>query len=201
MTQTNTKFILIACLLLFVGFACGFHMKDASDKHAAPVATATKAEVPIHKLNDSSDGLKANELIAPDLWRLSVDPFWIPVTSPVVPFPLPALANFPAQAPDVQTSVGDKDVRVIVNLPGLTEKDVDVKVGTDAVTINGQKREEQNDKNREFQTLHQAFEESIGLPCKVDGGKAKATVQNGVLTISMPKADNGIAQSAGKNWH
>lgn len=200
MTQTNTKFILAAFVMLFVGFACGFLMKDAGNKHATPAATATTAEVPIHKMNDSSDLLKANERIAPDLWRLSVDPFWIPATSPVLPFPLPALANFPAQAPDIQTSVGDKDVRVIVNLPGLTEKDVDVKVGTDAVTVNGQKTEEQNDKNKEFQTLHQAFEESIRLPCKVDGGKAKATVQNGVLTISMPKADNGIAQSAGKSW-
>ena len=54
--------------------------------------------------------------------------------------------------------------------------------------------------NRDFQTIKEVFEESFKLPCKVEGDKAKATIKNGVLTLSLPKANGGIAQGMKGEW-
>ncbi len=191
----NTRTILIACIMLLLGFGVGFIVNTQTR-----VATAKDSDLPINRTWQSLSLLPANDRADPELWRLSVDPFWTPSLSPGAPLLVPGLSNFPMHTPVVKTSMGDKEVRMQVNLPGLTDKDVDVHVSSNQVTIKGQK-EQQNEKGNNVQTMRQSFEEAVSLPCKVDGGKARATVKDGVLTISIPKVGNGIAQSSDKSWH
>jgi len=76
------------------------------------------------------------------------------------------------------------------DVPGMTEKDVEVSIQEDAITIKGER------KKGDFpgHTLHRQerrairFSRSFAIPCPTDVDKAQANVRDGVLTITLPKA-------------
>lgn len=197
MKSENAQPLTAIVVSLVLGFAIGFASKGWLEKGAAMKA----ATVPVHKMNDASNNwLASNQLVAPDIWRIYLDPLWTPVSSPIPPLTPPALVRFPVNVPKVQTIESDHDIQVIVQVPGLTERDVDVQVGKTAVAIRGQKTEDKRDDGKGFQTVQESFEETMRLPCKVLANKAKATVKNGVLTVSIPRADKTIAHGKWGNW-
>ena len=85
----------------------------------------------------------------------------------------------------------DQAVRVTAEVPGIEEKNLDVTVTNDSVSIKGEKRDEEANKSgKSFQSIERhygAFERTITLPCKVDSDKADARLRNGILTIVIPK--------------
>ena len=118
--------------------------------------------------------------------------------APLIPLAvLPKLVNFAADLPQVKTTQTDKEVIVDAQIPGLKEGEVDLIVGKDLLTITGHKVHRQKDK-KSIQTVSEAFEESIKLPCPVDTNNAKANIRNGVVTVQMPKASNAIAVAPNK---
>ncbi|HEY9755212.1 MAG TPA: Hsp20/alpha crystallin family protein [Oculatellaceae cyanobacterium] len=182
---------------LVLGFGGGYLVKTTTDKEQRQTIAET---IPVHKLNQSEKNLlTSNELIAPDVWRIYMDPFFTPVVTPGIPVVLPKLGGFPVSLPSVKTVQTDKEVRVTATVPGLQEKDVDIQVGKNELAIKG-KKEEQAKKDKSFQTVRESFEEIVQLPCPVDGDKAKATIRNGELTVILPKAGSNIAQSQHGNW-
>jgi len=91
--------------------------------------------------------------------------------------------------PNLEVNASDKEVRVSAELPGLDEKDVEVFVDDDVLTIRGEKKSETEDKDRHFsERYYGRFERSIALPFEVEDDKAEATFSNGVLTIALPKS-------------
>lgn len=72
--------------------------------------------------------------------------------------------------PYVEVSDSDKEIRVMAELPGLEEKDVEITPDNDALTLRGEKRSETQDKERQF-------------------SKVEANFSKGVLTIAMPKTE------------
>lgn len=101
----------------------------------------------------------------------------------------PALA-LPAFSPKVDVKETDGEVRITAELPGVDEKDVEVSVSGDLLTIKGEKKEEKEEKGEEryhFERTYGAFRRSLALPCEVNGDKATATYTKGVLTIVLPK--------------
>jgi HSP20 family molecular chaperone IbpA len=191
MKSLNAKAVLAISLSLLLGFATGFASKELSDRHNTARANDAM-NVPVHKLTEPS--LTMNKLIGPELWRIYIDPLWAPITTPIQPLALPDFVSLPLDVPQIKTVEGAHDLQVIAQLPGLTEKDVDVEVGKDVLAVKGHKKEMSGDKNKQFSTVEQSFVRMVQLPCKVDGDKVRATLKNGVLTVSLPKAGNRVAQ-------
>jgi len=91
--------------------------------------------------------------------------------------------------PSLEMNATDKEVRVSAELPGLDEKDVEILVDDDVLTIRGEKKSEAEDKERGFSERYYGhFERRIALPFEVDHDKADATFRNGVLTLTLPKS-------------
>ena len=78
---------------------------------------------------------------------------------------------------------------VRAELPGLTEKDVDVSVNAHTLTLRGERKvdaPEGYSVHRQERTAFR-FERAYELPAKVDADKAQAVMKNGVLTLTLPK--------------
>jgi HSP20 family protein len=105
-----------------------------------------------------------------------------------------AMAGF---NPRVDVSETDKEVKVSAELPGMDEKDITVEVGDAAITIRGEKKEEREEKGRNWHTREQSFgsfHRSFPLPASVDGARASAKFKNGALTITLPKREGEQAK-------
>src|SRR3954447_7708636 len=104
-------------------------------------------------------------------------------------FGSPSLIGRMPAWPSVEVVQSDKDIRVSAELPGLDEKDVEVLVDGDVLTIQGEKRAETEDKERRFtERTYGRFERVILLPFAVEEDKAEASFNNGVLTVTLPRS-------------
>ena len=86
---------------------------------------------------------------------------------------------------------GDKVV-VKTELPGMTEKEVEVSILGDTLTIKGEKKQEKETKEESYHRIERAygsFHRAITLPSPVTSDKAKASFKNGVLEIEIPKKE------------
>ena len=92
--------------------------------------------------------------------------------------------------PNIDVHETDKEVRVVAELPGMDQKDVEVTLVDGALQIRGEKREEHEENKRDFyrqEVRYGAFERMIPLPAEVDPDKVKAQFKKGVLKITLPK--------------
>lgn len=86
----------------------------------------------------------------------------------------------------------DDKVVVKAALPGLSAEDVQISVTGDVLTLKGEFRQDEEVKDATYQLKERrygSFERSLMLPTDVETDKAKAEFQNGVLTITLPKAE------------
>jgi len=79
-------------------------------------------------------------------------------------------------------------------LPGWKPEDVDVTVENGVLTLRGEWKQEEEHKDDKSRWLrreirYSSFERSIQLPTEVEADKAKAEFENGVLTLTIPKAE------------
>ena len=92
--------------------------------------------------------------------------------------------------PNIDVCETDHDVQIAVELPGVDEKDVDVTLADNVLTIKGEKRAEKEDKGKNYRVVERsygAFERSIALPYDVDPDKVDAKFAKGVLTVVLPR--------------
>ncbi len=85
----------------------------------------------------------------------------------------------------------DASIEVTVELPGLDEKDLDVSIAADALTIRGEKKVEREEEKKGFYLSERSYGSvfrSIPLPAGVDIEKADAKFKNGVLSVTLPKS-------------
>jgi HSP20 family protein len=100
--------------------------------------------------------------------------------------------------PSVDVKDGEKEIVVKAELPGMEEKDVEVSLSDDALTIRGEKKEEKENKGKDYwhkETSYGSFSRVIPLPEGLDTEKADARFKNGVLTIALPKLEAKLAKS------
>ncbi len=86
----------------------------------------------------------------------------------------------------------DDKVVVKAALPGLSAEDVQISVTGEILTLKGEFRQDDEVKEATYQLKERrygSFERSLMLPTEVETDKAKAEFQNGVLTITLPKAE------------
>lgn len=100
-------------------------------------------------------------------------------------------------SPRVDVSETDDAVEVSVELPGLDEKDIDVSVTEDLLTIKGEKKDEHEEKRKGYYVSERrwgSFYRSIPLPPGVASDKAEASFKKGVLSVSLPKTTEAQAK-------
>ena len=91
----------------------------------------------------------------------------------------------------VDVSENDKEIRVTADVPGMEEKDIDVELSDNLLTIRGEKVQERDEKKDDYHLVERSygsFERSIPLPGGLEEEKAKANFKNGVLSITVPKS-------------
>ena len=84
------------------------------------------------------------------------------------------------------------DVVVKATLPGLKSEDVDITVTGETLTLRGEFKQEDEQKESNYhirESRYGSFERSVLLPTDVKADKAKADFKNGILTITMPIAE------------
>ncbi len=77
-------------------------------------------------------------------------------------------------------------------LPGFKPEDVQVSVTGDVLTLRGEYKQNEEQKNATYhlrEQRYQSFERSVMLPTQVETEKAKADFENGILTIVLPKSE------------
>jgi HSP20 family protein len=93
--------------------------------------------------------------------------------------------------PSVEVSETDKDIRVTAEVPGMSEKDIEVLLNDGVLTLRGEKRSETEDKDRHFsERLYGRFERHIAVGFDVREDKIDAAFKSGVLTVTLPKSEN-----------
>ncbi|XIA65533.1 Hsp20/alpha crystallin family protein [Bradyrhizobium sp. TZ2] len=98
--------------------------------------------------------------------------------------------------PSLELNETDKAVTVSAELPGLSEKDVQVEIANGVLTLRGERKAERTDNGRHFsERYYGSFERQIPLDGVMED-KAEAKFQDGVLTITLPKSEQ--ARSAVK---
>jgi HSP20 family protein len=91
--------------------------------------------------------------------------------------------------PKIELSETDRAVTVSAELPGLSEKDVQVEVTNGVLSIRGERKAERSDEGRFLtERYYGAFERQIPLE-DVETDKANAEFKNGVLTVTLPKTE------------
>ncbi len=103
------------------------------------------------------------------------------------------------QIPAVDVVEKDKAYEVTAELPGMDEKNIEVKVANGTLTIKGEKSEDKEEKRKNYylaERRYGSFERRFQIPQGVDTGKIEASFKKGVLTITLPKTPE--AQAAEK---
>ncbi|MEN8262790.1 MAG: Hsp20/alpha crystallin family protein [Nitrospirota bacterium] len=98
-------------------------------------------------------------------------------------------------SPDIEVSESDKDIKISAELPGLDEKDIDVSLTDDTLTISGEKKEEKESKEKGYymkERSYGSFTRAIPLYTDVEADKIDAHFKKGVLTIKLPKSKKEI---------
>ena len=93
--------------------------------------------------------------------------------------------------PASEASSDKSAYNITVELPGVDEDDVTLDVHDGLVSLKGEKREEKEEKRDTWyfrERSYGSFSRTFRLPPDADGDQAKATMKDGVLTISVPKA-------------
>ncbi len=100
------------------------------------------------------------------------------------------MAPFQSEIPRVDIINREKEVVIHAEIPGLNKEDLDVSVTDNTVTIKGEtKREEKKEEGDYFrqEIVRGSFARTVTLPGDVDAAKAKASFQDGVLELTVPK--------------
>lgn len=119
------------------------------------------------------------------LWRspfrrslLDVAPFW---RSEATWSPVPA----------VDIAETEKGYEITAELPGMDEKNIDVKFADGVLSIKGETQEEKEEKKKDYYLSERrfgSFQRAFQVPNGVDTGKIEATFSKGVLTVTLPKS-------------
>ena len=94
--------------------------------------------------------------------------------------------------PSVDMYQTDDEVIVKASLPGLKAEDVDITVTGETLTLRGDFNQENEQKDARYhihEVRYGSFERSLLLPTDVKADKAKADFEDGILTITMPIAE------------
>lgn len=108
--------------------------------------------------------------------------------------PLPFEGKMP------RIDVIDRDTEIVIHaeVPGVDKKDLDVSVTDNSVTIKGKTEREVKEEKENYyrcETSQGSFSRTIPLPSKVDSEKAKTKFKDGLLELTLPKAEKSTRRN------
>lgn len=92
--------------------------------------------------------------------------------------------------PAVDVSDTEKAYEIAAEMPGIDEKNIEVKVSNGVLTIRGEKQDDKEEKRKDYYLRERnfgSFERSFQVPDGVDTDKIGASFKKGVLTVTLPK--------------
>jgi HSP20 family protein len=95
--------------------------------------------------------------------------------------------------PSVDVVETDEAIKISAELPGLTADDIELQLADDALLLRGEKRHEETRKGHNYyrtERSYGAFSRRIPLPASVKPDEVDATLRDGLLTISLAKAES-----------
>jgi len=120
----------------------------------------------------------------------TMNPFKLPFRRPAFDIEPFWQAESWIAAPAVDLVEKENAFELTAELPGLDEKNVEVKVANGVLTIKGEKQEDKEEKNKDFHMRERrfgSFERALRIPETVDPDKIEASFKRGVLTVTLPK--------------
>ena len=93
-------------------------------------------------------------------------------------------------APAVDVYEDEHKVTLKIEVPGIDEKDIDVQVENNILTVHGERKIEKEEKEENYRRVERqygSFTRTFTLPTTVDSEKVSATYDKGVLKIALPK--------------
>ena len=95
-----------------------------------------------------------------------------------------------AMTPAVDVAERPTEFEITAELPGMSEKDIEVRLSNGTLSIKGEKKVEREEKEKDYyvsERRYGSFTRSFALPDGVDTAKVEATFTKGVLTVKLPK--------------
>jgi HSP20 family protein len=105
--------------------------------------------------------------------------------------------SFTVPSPAVDISEDETGYKVTAELPGMSEKEIEVVLSDGMLTLKGEKRAEKEQKDKNFHLTERSygsFQRSFYVPEGVDREKIAADFSKGVLTITLPKTAKAVEQ-------
>jgi HSP20 family protein len=101
-------------------------------------------------------------------------------------------SGFPAREmmPSMDLSETDKEIEITAELPGLEEKDIQLNVADNVLTIRGEKKNEREETKKDYHLVERSygsFTRAVQLPDGVNADGIKAVMSKGILKITVPK--------------
>ncbi len=106
--------------------------------------------------------------------------------------PLSIRDGWSMASPAIDMYQTENDVVVKATIPGMKAEDVQINIAGDVLTLKGEVKQEEERNDKAWHIREQrfgSFERSVALPTAVKTDKADAVFENGVLTVTLPKAD------------
>jgi HSP20 family protein len=97
-----------------------------------------------------------------------------------------------SNSPSIDIVEGENDFTVACELPGLEQKDIDLSIVSNVLTIKGDKKNERETRNGKYykkETWSGSFQRTLSLPSSVDPERVNAQLKDGILTVSLPKKE------------
>ena len=108
-------------------------------------------------------------------------------------------------APRIDMAEDEHSLTLTAELPGVSEKDIDVSLVGDQLTIKGEKHSEFEEKKdsqgfavHRMERSYGAFQRSITIPYAIDPDQVSAEFKDGVLKVMLPKPPDAVARSQGR---
>ena len=101
-------------------------------------------------------------------------------------------SNLGLAEPNVDLYEEKDQIVVKAELPGLTKDDIQVSLSDNILTIKGEKKKEEEDRDKDYyhsERVYGAFIRSLPLPAEVNPEKIHAAFKNGVLEVRLPKSE------------
>lgn len=105
-------------------------------------------------------------------------------------FPTIAGNGATALMPSMDVTETDKEIEITAELPGLEEKDVQINIADNILTIRGEKKAEKEQKDKNYRLVERSygsFERTLELPEGVNADAIKANISKGLLKVTVPK--------------
>jgi HSP20 family protein len=106
--------------------------------------------------------------------------------------------TFEMGAPKVDVTEDDKGYKLMAELPGLTDKEIEVSLADGMLTLKGEKKQEKEENTKQYwlsERTYGSFQRTFALPEGVDPEKVTAQFAKGVLTLTLPKKPEVVKEA------